>query len=327
MIKTQKVDFDGYGIDYIPNSIDLRAIALTKYHLANESVFAKDNTTFDIAVPIELDIFSKISVVKDDFSIKDIVGERNVEFIVCGCNEHSIIYCEKKENLIFKCTSSKNEYISSSEGVTYEYYDGVFVVEESVDYDNKKVTAFDMDLNVISSCVIDFSEPNKFEIEKLSKKSEFNNYTFELQESYPNLYIDWNFNAFNENTSQYLIAACYDKKSQKEYLVKFNKSKEITWKLELFDSIMTDNILVLENYFYALYHTDKRGNKWRLSKCTNNGKILDNYDFIGGDARLTLYNEKPIVVYKDFSMLTLQQKMILKTTGEYIGPAAMIIVE
>lgn len=125
----------------------------------------------------------------------------------------------------------------------------------------------------------------------------------------------------------YLIAACYDRQTQKEYIVKFNKSKEIAWKADISENATTDNILVLENCFYVLYFTDKRGNEWRLTKFTNDGAPVDNYNFKGFDARLTLYNKKPVIVYKDFSVLTPQQKLIQKTTGEFIGPAAMLIVD
>lgn len=264
-MKIQKVDFDGYGIDYIRKDIDLRVIALTKYCLVDESVFQTGKPVLGTAVPIELDIYSKISAVQSDFSLKDIVPESNVELAICAYNESSVIYCEKRENQIFKCTSSENEYISFSDSIFYECYDDVFVVEESDDYGSKKVIAFDMELNKINSSVIASSDFNEYEIAKQNKQSVFNNYT--------------------------------------------------------------DNTLVFESCYYVLDFTDKRGNKWRLTKFANDGQPLDDYDFRGGDARLTLYNRKPVIVYKDFSVLTPQQKLIYKTTGGFIGPAAMLIVD
>lgn len=325
-MKIQKADFDGYGIDYIRKNIDLRMVALTKYRLVNENVFETGKPMFGTAVPIELDIYSKISAVQSDFSLNDIIPDSNYELAVCACNDNAVIYCEKRENSIFKCTSSENEYISYSDDVFYECYDDVFVIEESDDCGRKKVIAFDMALNIISSSVIASSDFNEYQIAKQNKQSAFNNYTGELREAYPDLSIDFDFNAFNENT-HYLVATCYDRQAQKEYIVKFNKSKEIAWKTELSENATTDNILVLENCFYALYFTDKRGNKWRLTKFTNDGQTLDNYEFKGGDARLTLYNKKPVIVYKDFSALTPRQKLIYKNTGEFICHAAMLIVD
>ena len=318
MIKMRKADFDGFGIDHIQKTINLKAIGLIKYRPVNENAF-------ETGEPIKLDIYSKISTVQNDFSLKDIIAESNVEFVVCGFNGRSVIYCEKRENPIFKSSTSKNEYISSSDSISYQCYDDIFIVEEE-DCGSKKVTAFDMDLNIISSSVMDCSELNEYEIDRLNKQSAFNNYTGELREAYPNLSIDFDFNAFNENTVHSLIAACYDKQTQKEYIVRFNGSKEIAWKCAISGNITTGNILVFENCFYALYNTG-RGYKWRLTKFTNDGNALDNYDFTGVDAVLTLHNKRPVIVYKDYSGLTVEQKQIFKTAGEFIGPAAMLIVD
>lgn len=325
MMKIRKADFDGYGIDYIRKNIDLRAIALTKYRLVNENVFETGKPMFSTAVPIELDIYSKISAVQSDFSVKDIVSVSNYELAVCACNEHSIIYCEKRENLIYKSSSSENVYISSSGSISYECYDDIFVIEESDDLGSKKVTAFDMDLHIISSSIMACSDINEYEIDKLNKQSAFNNYTGELRETYPDLSIDFNFNAFNE-ASHYLIAACYDRQTQKEYIVKFNKSKEIAWKIEMSGNFTTDNILVLKNCFYVLYFTG-RVHKWRLTKFTNDGQPLDNYDFTGGDARLTLYSKKPVIVFTDISKFTPWQKRLAKISDGSIGPAAMLVID
>lgn len=138
MIKMRKVDFDGYGIDYIQKNMDLRAITLTKHRLANEDVFQTGKPAFDTAVIIELDIYSKISAVQSDFTLKDIIPESNVEFAVCACNDHSIIYCEKRKDWIFKCSSSVNEYTTHSDSVSYKQYDNIFVIEESDDRGSKK---------------------------------------------------------------------------------------------------------------------------------------------------------------------------------------------
>ena len=326
MIKIKKIDFGGYGIDHISSSINLRAIALTKYCLLNGSLTGVDSPHFKATIPIELTIHSKISTIQNDFSIKDIIFGDSAELVVCACNEHSVIYCEKRGNLIFKCSGSENEYISSSEYITYENYYNVFVIEESVDYSNKKVTTFDMDLNIINCCVMAFSQPNKYAIEKLNRQSTFNNYIGELRERHPDLIIDCNFNSFNRNSSNCLIAVCYEVQAQREYVVKFNNDKRIEWKLAISDNITTNNILVLENCFFMLYYTDKHGNKWRLSQVSNDGEYLDSYDFKGMDAILTFYNEKPTIIYNDISKLTSEQKLILKITGD-VGPAVMLIVE
>ena len=314
------MNFNEFGIDYIQRNICLRAIALTKYCWVNENAF-------ETGEPIKLDIYSKISTVQNDFSLKDIIAERNVEFAVCGCNGHSVIYCENREPMIFKSSSSANEYISSSDSISYECYDEIFVIEEFDDCGSKKVTAFDMALNILSSSIMASSDLNEYEINKSNKQSAFNNFTAELREAHPNLSIDFDCNAFSENTSHSLIVACYDRQVRKQYIVKFNENKEIAWKCEISGNITTDNILVFENCFYSLCHSDKHGKKWRLIKFTNEGHPLDNYDFTGIDAVLTLYNKKPVIVYKDISKLNSQQKQIFQTTGEFIGPAAMLIVD
>ena len=306
------------GIDYIQKNIDLRAVALTRYHVVNENAFESGE-------PIVLDIYSKISAVQSDFSIKDIVAESNVELAVCACSKDSVIYCEKGKAWTFKSTSSDNRFTTHSDSILYKCYDDAFVIEEGGDCGNKKVTAFDMNLNIISSSIMPFSDLNEYETEKLNKHSAFNNFTAELREAHPNLSIDFDFNAFNENTSHYLVAAC-NVHTRKNYIVKFNGNKEAVWQIEM-PNITTNNILVFENRFYALYFTDKCGKKWRLTKFTNDGNPLDNYDFNGEDAVLTLHNKKPVIIYKDISKLTPQQRQIVKATGERICPAAMLIVE
>lgn len=68
----------------------------------------------------------------------------------------------------------------------------------------KKVIAFDMDLNIISSSVMACTDLNEYGIDILNKQSAFNNYTGELSEAHSNFYIDFSLNDYNEKTACYL---------------------------------------------------------------------------------------------------------------------------
>lgn len=353
-----KADLGGYGIQGIGGDIDLNALVLEDYCLVEEDVRYVDRLPDDSIykhMPALQDlqfsgvaVKSKISRVNEDFSITDIVPLRQGELGVCGCKNDAVVYYEKtRDSLIFKSTGSDNEYVAPY-SARHKCYNDVFVVEYEFDEDDcdeedyeedaVRVTVFDYDLNLLEQ----YYEENEYDYstddiptknrnlrdgELREKYTEFNDYTVDLKNRHSGLHIDLTGigKKFKPDFDSF-VAVCRDKKTKKQYIVKFDRDGEIVWQIEASENVMSSDISELNGNYFVLEYTDKSGRKWRLSKYSADGVLLDGYDFNGSDAVFTIHNDLPVVVYGDISNRSDWQKKLSKDTGANICPAAMLVI-
>lgn len=328
MIKVRKISFGQFGIELLLN-INLRAISLLREkQMKNES----DGN-------YGTEICSKIVSVEKDFSIKELVPEQDAVFEVCACYGNSVIYCEdvydKKSNSsyrVYRSTSSKNKYIGQCSNTLYKKHVDVFVVSESSSYAfDQKVTAFDMNLNIIKSYVIGYRDINEYEDGELDIVGTYNNYTGEINYRYPDLRINFHGDVneakkYNENDDYTFVTTCYDCNVKKKYLVKFNRNADIDWKVEISNYVIHYNIKSLNTCYYVLASAN-RGYKHWLMKYSESGELLDKYEFSASGAIITVYNDKIVVVYRDLSVLKPWQNKVAKEEGLLVRPTSMLVIE
>lgn len=329
MIKVRKIDFGGYCMDISATNTGLNAFVLKRDYIAEQGDFE----------PEEIDIWSKIVTLQGDFSIKEIVSERNVEFAVCACYGNSVIYRERlfgdgfEDNMLYRSTNSQNEYISKLDNSGYRVYDNVFIIEEGDDYSNsQKVTAFDTDLNIIKSCVTGYDDLNEYEVAKQNSMRNYERYRQMLREKYSDIVIfteTENYEEvkkYNADPNYTFVASCFDRKVQKDYLIKFNKNADILWKTEIVDDVLATNVKDLNNCYYVLNNAH-RGYKHWLKKYSENGELLDVYEFKASGGQLCVYNNKLVIVYDDVLSLQPWQKKAYKEDELFLCPSSLLVID
>ena len=356
-MNVKKADFGGFGVGIDCRTVDLNAVVLKDYRLVEEGARYVDRLPDDSIyknMPALQDLhFSgvaencKIARVNEDFSVTDIVPFRHGELGVCGCKNDSVIYYERtRDNLIFKSTSSDNEYVAPYNAVP-KCYNDVFVVKYEFDEDDcdeedyeeymTRVTAFDYDLNLLEQ----FYEETDYDCEDnflnrnfrddgdglREKYTEFNDYIADLKNRHSGLIIDITGieRRFTPDFDSF-VAACKDKRTKKNYLVKFDRDGDIQWQTEVSENAMSSDIYELDGNYLLLNYTDKSGRKWRLSKYSDSGVLLDSYDFNGEVISMTMHNGVPVIIYNDLANRKDWQKKLSKDTGANICPAAMLVI-
>lgn len=322
MIKIRKYDLDGYGIESTPEGTDLTAVALKKYEIGKSEPFCGGYFQ-------EMDVFSKISTIDENFRVKDIVPIECVDRNVCAIFKDSIVYSEREKSYEFKCTSSANTYGNLISNYSYKQYGDVFVIEEGdKKCKRKKVTVFDARLNSLKTETIAFKENNEYESARIEEASKIDVVCNELNNLYPDYLID-----YTENTMaavlerREFVAVCYYRKNAKNYLCKFKSDGTMAWRIQASENLMTSYVLPFGVYYYCIYPTDSLCFKWRLEKLSAVGEILDTYVFNGSVDKIIEYNRKPVIIYTDFTQFLPWQKQLLKEQGGSFGPSALLVIE
>lgn len=326
MLNVRKIDFEGYGFGSLKNNVDLRGLSLTKIQLEKKSNNPKTNN-LDIAT------YSKIVSLQNDFSVKEIIPNRASILTVCGCTDDTIIYCEETfgkgsqyHKAVYKTTTSHNVYRAERDVYSSKFYDGVFVIEESMENSsNKKVMVFDAKLHLLDSCVIKTSDLNEYEKKRLERERLYKNSINVIRDVYPNLSIIFDFNAIRLKNSNSIISVCYDGKTRKRYLMKFNAVQNLMWKVEVSDNVSNYNVIMLNSNFYLLDYK-KSDAVCKLIKFNGSGKILDTYEFVGNDPVITVHNGKPVIVYsKALKQKTLPEMERLLFEGLVVASSMLIV--
>lgn len=121
MIKVRKIDFAGYNVSISNCGV----VLLVKDRLAEISEIE----------PEEFDFYSKISCLQNDYTLTDIVSEKNTELFICVSGADFVVYGEniyeenEEHKRVFRSTRSQNEYIASY-NASWNVYGDYFVIEE-----------------------------------------------------------------------------------------------------------------------------------------------------------------------------------------------------
>ena len=181
----------------------------------------------------------------------------------------------------------------------------------------------------IPTRMLDFYETDENK-ELYARYDEFDDYCKRLKKRHENFYIDFmginnKFILNNFLYSDFFTAACEDRKTKQYYMIQFTRGGEIKWEVEVSD-MFTSNILEFGDNYYCLNHTDKSYHKWRLSKYSNAGILLDGYDFRGVDPVFTVHNDMPIIIINDLANYNDWQRKLRREAKAYVGPAAMLVI-